>query len=105
MAYFFCLGLGDTYLLRGGGVLIIGVWGLWGSIVGIEGSPNWIFDSGPVGTESLGMFPVRSLGFWLYYPIGSYFRGEVCYSNSPPPPPLGIKVPRGLVCLGMLDLT
>ena len=36
--------------------------GDFGTIVGVEGSPHWIFDRCPGGTESLGILPVRSLG-------------------------------------------
>ena len=50
-------------------MLSIGVWGFWGEILGVEGSPHWIFDSGPGGTESLGMLHVRSLGILAVLPL------------------------------------
>ena len=75
------------YLLVGGrgGGLSIGVWGFWGEIFWVEGSPHWIFDSGPGGTESLGMLHVRSLGFWLSYPFGYYSRGGSVVQTALPP--------------------
>ena len=81
----------------------MGVWGVCGAIVGAKGSPHWIFDSVPGGTESLWMLHVRSLGFLVVLPLWVLIWGGGMLFKQPAP--LGIRVPRGVVFLGMLDPT
>ena len=85
---------------EGGGV-ILGNLGLWETRVGFEGSYPLVFDIVPGGTKSLGMLEVRILFIFISLLFGYYLWGYLCCSNVPYP--LVIRVPRGIVCLGMLD--